>query len=142
VKYKDKDKEFRKRGCKEKHDRIGDIVSEEFDGRGWRVRQNVEYDDEHFNGEIDVYACKPGYLALTEVKSNHSESNFYKALDQLARATVHCDLYKPQDKIFTFYASTDCRSNDMRLMRVPRLELPTKYHLQLPVEDRELVEAF
>jgi len=130
--------DYRDNGCQAKHDHICDNVARVFQARGWRTETQVDYQDPHFKGDFDVYAAKPGYAAITEVKSNHYEGAFLDACNQLAKAKTHAEIYKPQERIFTFYAATDQRDNDLRMLWIPRKQMPNKYERQLPEDLREI----
>lgn len=130
------DQEMPDSGCLERHERVGDLVEEEYRRRGFRTRRNVEYNDEHFQGDIDVYACKPGHLVINEVKSIDGERQYLKGLQQLAKAYTHARIYKPQERILTVYAAAGRKSDDVHLSWVPRKDHPNKYERQLPEELR------
>ena len=125
-------------GCLAKHDTIGDIVEDEIQDRlDMKTFRDIEYEDPHFRGEIDVYACRPGYLLLAEVKSTDGESQYLKARQQLARAHTHIDVYGPQSRVFTAYAAAG-PDDDIYLNWIPRRDLPNKYTRQLPKEKRRM----
>jgi len=128
--------DLRDRGCKEKHDNICRIVADEYERRGFRTEVEQEYHDDHFQGDIDVAACKPGYLIINEIKSTDGERQYLKGLQQLAKAYTHAEIYKPQDKIFTAYAAADPKTDDVYLNWVPRKDVPNKYERQLPEDLR------
>jgi hypothetical protein len=127
-------------GCLERHETVADVVQREYDRRGFRTRRNVDFNDEHFQGDIDVYACKPGYLVINEIKSTDGERQYLKGLQQLAKAYTHAEIYKPQERILTAYAAADPKTDDVHLNWIPRRDIPNKYTRQLPEHMRGLVE--
>lgn len=90
----------------EKHENIASIVEKELQNRGWYTERNKEYSEPHFAGDYDVLAIKNKYRNIIEVKSNHTKENYEKAMKQLYKGSMHSQLYSPQDRVFTWYATS------------------------------------
>lgn len=124
-------------GSREKQDTLNRIVAKVWEERlDLHTETNVDYEDRHFRGDMDIMGIRENYLFINETKSNHYEGGFLQAMNQLAKAYTHAKAYMDQDKIFTTYTSTDAE-NRVQHLWVPRKDMPNKYEKQLPHDLRE-----